>query len=142
MVSTSVGLETLTPWKPTLEASISLDVLAVLRGRGCADALNLAAGQRGLEYVRGVEGAFGRAGTHERVKLVDEDDHVRVLGELLHDGLEALFELTAVLRAGDDERDVEREDALVGEKQRHVSVHDLVARAPRRWRSCRPRARR
>jgi hypothetical protein len=60
------------------------------------------------------------------VQLVDEHDDVRVLGELLHDRLEALFELTAILGAGDDQRDVEGEDALVGEEMRHVAVDDLL----------------
>ena len=60
------------------------------------------------------------------MELVDEHDDVRVLGQLLHDRLEALFELTAILRAGDDQRDVERENALVGEEVRHVAVDDLL----------------
>ena len=60
------------------------------------------------------------------MQLVDEDDDVRVVGQLLHDRLEALFELTAVLRAGDDQRDVEGEDALVGQEVRHVAVDDLL----------------
>ena len=60
------------------------------------------------------------------MQLVDEHDDVRVVGQLLHDRLEALFELTAILRAGDDQRDVERENALVGEEVRHVAVDDLL----------------
>ena len=60
------------------------------------------------------------------MQLVDEHDDVRVLGQLLHDRLEALFELTAILRARDDERDVEREDPLVGEEMRNVAVDDLL----------------
>ena len=60
------------------------------------------------------------------MQLVDEHDDVRVVGQLLHDRLEALFELTAVLRAGDNQRDVERENALVGEEVRHVAVDDLL----------------
>ena len=65
-------------------------------------------------------------GADERVQLVDEDDDVRVLGQLLHDRLEALFELTAILGARDDQRDVEREQPLVGEEMRHVAVDDLL----------------
>ena len=65
----------------------------------------------------------------QRVQLVDEHDDVRVLGELLHDRLEALFELAAILRAGDDQRDVERQEALVGEEVRHVAVDDLLRQA-------------
>jgi hypothetical protein len=63
------------------------------------------------------------------VQLVDEHDDVRVLGELLHDRLEALFELPAVLGAGDDQRDVEGENALVREEVRHVAVDDLLRQA-------------
>ena len=82
--------------------------------------------QRRLQDVGGVERPFGRTGADQRVQLVDEDDDVRVVGQLLHDRLEALFELTAILRAGDNQRDVERENALVGEEMRHVAVDDLL----------------
>ena len=60
------------------------------------------------------------------MQLVDEHDDVRVVGQFLHDRLEALFELAAVLRAGDDQRDVEGEDPLVGEEMRDVAVDDLL----------------
>jgi hypothetical protein len=80
----------------------------------------------GLRMLAGVERAFRRTRADERVQLVDEHDDVRVLGQLLHDRLEALFELAAILGAGDDQRDVEREDALVGEEVRHVAVDDLL----------------
>ena len=59
-----------------LQGSVTLDVLAVLvEGRG-ADALEFPAGQRRLEDVRGVDGAFRGAGADERVQLVDEQDRV------------------------------------------------------------------
>ncbi len=102
---------------------------AVLGRRGRADAADLAARERRLEDVGGVERPFGRSGPDERVELVDEHDDVRVLGQLLHDRLEALFELTAILRARDDERDVQGEDPLVGEEVRHVAVDDLLRQA-------------
>ena len=95
------------------------------RGRR-ADAADLAARQRRLQDVGGVERALRRTGADQRVQLVDEHDDVRVLGQLLHDRLEALFELTAILGAGDDQRDVEREEPLVGEEVRHVAVDDLL----------------
>ena len=44
-----------------------LDVLAVLRDGGGADALQLPAGERRLEEVGGVDGALRRAGADERV---------------------------------------------------------------------------
>ena len=94
-----------------------------------ADAGDLAARQRRLEDVRRVERALGRAGADQRVDLVDEDDDVGVLLELFDDPLEPLLELAAVLRAGDDEREVEREDALVGDEERHVAVDDALRQA-------------
>ena len=109
-----------------LERAILLDVLPVLGRRRRADAADLAARQRRLQDVGRVERAFGRTRADQRVQLVDEHDDVRVVGQLLHDRLEALFELTAILRAGDDQRDVEREDPLVGEEVRHVAVDDLL----------------
>ena len=109
-----------------LERAILFDVLPVLGGRRGADAANLAAAQRRLEDVRRVERAFGRSRADQRVQLVDEDDDVRVVGQLLHDRLEALFELTAILGAGDDQRDVEGQNPLVRQEVRHVAVDDLL----------------
>ena len=116
-------------WKRrSSDRSFSMYLPVLGRGRR-ADAADLAARQRRLEDVGGVERAFGGPGADERVQLVDEHDDVRVLGQLLHDRLEALFELAAVLRPGDNQRDVEREDALVGEEVRHVAVDDLLRQA-------------
>ena len=62
-----------------LERGVALDVLAVLVERGRADALQLAARERRLEDVRGVDRALGRAGADERVQLVDEQHASLVL---------------------------------------------------------------
>src|SRR5205823_4597932 len=59
-----------------LEGTVLLDVLAVLVEGGGADALDFAAGQRGLEHVGGVDGTLGTTGTDEGVQLVDEEDRV------------------------------------------------------------------
>ena len=50
-------------------------------------------------------------------------------GDLLQDGLEALLELAAVLRAGDQRADVEREDALVLQALGDVAAHDALREA-------------
>src|ERR1051326_2144008 len=112
--------------EPALERPILFDVLAILRGRRRADAADLAAAQRRFQDVRGVQRTFRGTGADERVQLVDEDDDVRVVGQLFHDRLEALFELTAVLRPRHDERDVERENPLVRQEVRHVAVDNLL----------------
>ena len=59
-------------------------------------------------------------------KLVDEDDGVLILHQLLHDGLEPLFKLAAVLGSGDDERQIERQHALVGQEAGHLAVGDAL----------------
>ena len=125
-----------------LERRVLLDVLAVLVERRRADALELAARQRRLEDVRGVDRALGRARADERVQLVDEQDRVVGVAELLDDLLEALLELAAVLRAGDERADVERQHPLVEQDVRARRRRRCGARGPRRSPSCRRRARR
>ena len=110
--------------EPPLERAVLLDVLPVLGGGRRADAADLAPRERRLEDVGRVERALRRARPHQRVQLVDEHDDVRILGQLLHDRLQALLELAAVLRARDDERDVERQNALVRQEMGDVAVDD------------------
>src|SRR3954447_10063170 len=112
-----------------LQRAVALEVLAVLVERGGADGLQLAAGQRGLEDARGVDGAFGGAGADEVVQLVDEQDDVAALGDLLHHLLEALLELAAVLRARDQGGQVQRVDLLALEDLRYVGVGDPLGEA-------------
>src|SRR5687767_13595331 len=82
-----------------LQRRVPLDVLAVLVQRRRADRLELATGQRRLQDVRRVDGTLGRARANQRVQLVDEEDAVARVLDLFDDLLEALLELTAVLRA-------------------------------------------
>ena len=115
--------------EPALEGGVALDVLAVLVERGRADALELAARQRRLEDVRCVDRALGGAGADEGVQLVDEEDRVVGVAELLDDLLEALLELAAVLGAGDERADVERQDPLVQQRLGHVARDDPMGQA-------------
>ena len=112
------------------ERRVLLDVLAVLVERGGADAVQLAARERGLQHVGGVHRALGLAGADQGVQLVDEQDDVALgRGHLLQHGLEALLELAAVLRAGDQRAEVERQQPLVLQALRHVAVDDALRQA-------------
>ena len=113
----------------SLEGRVALDVLAVLVERRRADALELAAGQRRLEDVGGVDGALGRTGPDERVELVDEEDRVVGVAELLDDLLEPFLELAAVLRPGDERADVQGQDPLVQQRLGDVAGDDPVGQA-------------
>mmetsp|Transcript_18384 Transcript_18384/g.62557 ORF Transcript_18384/g.62557 Transcript_18384/m.62557 type:complete len:361 (+) Transcript_18384:1380-2462(+) len=120
------GLRHLHRLEAALQRGVLLDVLAVLVQRRGADALQLAAGQRGLEDVGSVNGALGGAGANERVHLVDEEDDVLVLLHLVHELLEALLELAAVLGARHEQAHVERHHPLVLDGLRHVAGGDLL----------------
>ena len=85
--------------------------------------------ERRLEDVGRVQRALGRARADQGVQLVDEDDGVLVFHQLFHDGLEALLELAAVLGAGHDEREIQAEDALLGEEAGHFAVGDALGEA-------------
>ncbi len=112
-----------------LERGVALEVLAVLVERGRADRLQLAAGQRRLEDRGRVDRALGRARADEVMELVDEEDDVAALGDLLHHLLEALLELAAVLRAGDEGCEVERVDLLALQQLGHLVVADAGGEA-------------
>jgi len=87
--------------------------------------VELAAGERRLEQVRGVHRAFRLARADEGVHLVDEQDHlaggVLDLGE---NGLQALLELAAEFRASHEGAEVESEHPLALQRLRNVAVDD------------------
>ena len=88
---------------------ILFEDLPVLAVRRRADALQRAGRQRRLQQVGRVERAARcRARADDRVDLVDEQDRLRVLGELLQHRLQALLEIAAVLGAGEQRAHVER----------------------------------
>ena len=88
--------------EPPRQRRVLLDVLAVLVERGGADAVQRAARQLRLDQVRSIHRAFGAAGAHQVVQLVDEQDDLS-LGrlDLLQHGLQPLLELAAIFRPGD-----------------------------------------
>ncbi len=118
------GLVDLDLGEAALQGGVALEVLAVLVERGRADRLQLAAGQGRLQDRGGVDRALGGAGADQVVELVDEEDDVAALGDLFHHLLQALLELAAVLRAGDQGGQVERVDLLVLEQLRNLARVD------------------
>ena len=84
------------------ERGILLEMLLVLVERRRTDDLDLAARERRLQDIGGVERALCRTRANECVHLIDEEDDRAVLTHLVDESLEALLKLAAVLRAGDD----------------------------------------
>ena len=130
MVSSTDGLADEDRLEAALQRRVLLDVLAVFVEGGRADGPQLAAGEHRLEHVGGVHGAFGGAGAHEGVHLIDEEDDLALgFGDLLEHGLEPVLELAAVLGAGDQRADVQRHDPLVLEPFGHVAVDDALGQS-------------
>ena len=73
--------------------------------------------------------ALGRTGADEGVDLVDEQHDVAAGADLLEHLLQALLEVTAVARAGDQRAEVERVDLLVLERLGHVALDDVLGQA-------------
>ena len=114
------GLET------ARERGILFEVLLVLIERRRADDLNLAARERGLQDVRGVERALGSTRADERMHLIDEEDDVTRTTNLVDDALEALLELAAVFRARDERGHREGHDALILQHIGHGALDDAL----------------
>ena len=113
--------------KATFQRRVFLDMQAILIERGRTDHTQFAARQHGLEHVARIHAAFCLAGTYQRVQFVDEDD-VQSFGggDLLHHGLETLFELAAELRASDQCAEIERHQLLVAQPLGHVAADDAL----------------
>src|SRR6266404_343584 len=109
-----------------LKRTVLLNRLAVFAGSCCADALNFAARKCGLQDVSRIERAFCRSGSDQCVQLVNKDDGVLALHQFLHDGLQAFFELSAILCPRNDQRQVKRKNAFVSEERRHVTVGNAL----------------
>ena len=103
-----VGLVYSDRLEATFECRVFLDVLAVFGERGRSDAVQLTTRQHRLEQVARVHRAFGRSGSDDGVKLVDEknDSAFRFLNGLQH-RLQPLLELTPILGAGDERAHVQ-----------------------------------
>ena len=109
-----------------LERPVLLDRLPELARCRRPDALNLAPRQRRLQDIGRIQRPFRRTRADQSMQLVDEDDGVLIVHQLLHDRLQALFKLPAVFRAGHDQRQIQSQNPLVGQKTGHVAVGDLL----------------
>src|SRR5882762_5613258 len=112
-----------------LERTVFLDGLAIFARRGGADALNFAARQSRLQNVGGIERTLGGTRSNKSMQLINKNDGILRLHQFLHDGLQALLELAAILGASDDERKIEGQDAFVGKERRNLAVGNALGQA-------------
>ncbi len=94
-----VGLTDINNLEAALQRGVFLDVLAIFVQRGGANGAQLTARQGGLQHVGSVNRAFGSAGAHQRVQLIDKQDDLPLrLLDLFQHRLQAVFKLAAILR--------------------------------------------
>src|SRR5215212_7914344 len=108
-----------------LQRGVFLYVLAVLVERGRPDDLELAARERRLQHVRGVDRALCAAGPDDGMELVDkQDDVLLLLLEFFEHLLHPLLEVPAEAGTSDEPAHVEREDTFALERLRYVVRDD------------------
>src|SRR5262245_41187878 len=61
------------------------------------------------------------------MQLIDEHDSVRIIDKLFHDGLQAFFKLPAVFGSGNDQGEIQYEDAFIRKKGRNLAVDDALS---------------
>ena len=107
------------------QRAVLLEVAAIFLVGGRADAAQRAALQRRLQQVGGVHrAARGGAGADHGMDLVDEEDGAVERLELAQHRLEALLEIAAIARAGEQRAHVERIDRRVGQHLGHLAADD------------------
>ena len=127
MVSSTVGSPTMTGWKRrSSAASFSM----YLRYSSSVVAPIVCSSPRasiGFSMFEASIDPSAAPGADHRVELVDEQDDLALgLQDLVQHRLQAILELAAILRAGDERAHVEREHALVLEALRHVLFDDAA----------------
>src|SRR5262245_27589475 len=83
-----------------LQGTVLFYVFSVLVQRRRPDALYLAAGQGGLQHVRGIDGSLCGTGADQGMEFVDKNDNISGLNDFLHYDLEPLFKLPPILCTG------------------------------------------
>ena len=99
----------------TFQRTVFLYRVAVFIERCGTDTLYRTPCQRGFHDVRSIHAARCRSSTDDGVYLVDEHDHIGVGLQLLHECLQSLLKLSAILCASHYARHVEGVDALAEE---------------------------
>ncbi len=115
--------------KPARQGTVFLEILAVLLVRGCPDTLKFAGCQRRLEHIGGVHGASRhRAGTYQRVNLINEQNGIVPLLQSLDDLLHPLFEVAAIPGPGDHSAHVEPIDVVVLQRRRNSLISNTLCK--------------
>ena len=124
------GLEHIDFLEAARERGVFFENAAVLGEGGGTDALELPAGERGLEQVGCIERAAGsRTSPNEGVDLVDEQDRMGSALQGLDDAFQALLEVAAVFGAGQQCAHVQRIHDGFAQNVGHFVLGDAPSQA-------------
>ena len=112
------------------ERMVLLEDAAELGIGSGTDAAQLAVGEQRLDEIRRIHDSTRcGAGADHGVDLVDEQNRARLLLQPRHHALQALLEVAAILRAGDQRAHVERVDRAIAQDLRHLALDDQARQA-------------
>ena len=63
------------------------------------------------------------------MQLIDEEDDILRATNLIHHGLDSLFELATIFCPGYHQREIERDDAFIAQQFRHIASRDFLSQA-------------
>ena len=107
--------------EPALQRGVLFNILPVFLPGRRAQHLQLAPTQRGLEDVRRVNGALGRARADDGVHFIDEKNHVSAAADFPQHVPQTFLEFAPVLGSGNQRRHVQTHQPFVLQLGRHVA---------------------
>ena len=129
-MSSTLGSSTYTGWKRRSSAASFSMCLRYSSSVVAPTARSSPRASIGLSRLAASTAPSAAPAPDDRVQLVHEQDDLALgLGDLLEHRLQAVLELAAVLRAGDQRADVERDDAPVAQRVGHVAGDDALGEA-------------
>src|SRR5271165_1796077 len=125
--SSTVGASTLTVWnRRSSAASFSMYFrysLRVVAPTHCSSPRLRA----GLIMFEASMAPSAEPAPDDHVQLIDKENHILGATNLIHHGLDSLFELATIFCPGDHEREIECDDAFIAQQFPHLASRDFLS---------------
>ena len=116
--------------EPAFQSGVLFNILAILVQRRCADTVQFAPRQHGLQEVARVHAALSFARAYNGVQFIDEQDDLALgLLHLVQHGLQAFFKFAPVLCARNQRAHVQGENGLVLQLFGDILLHDSLGKS-------------
>ena len=112
--------------EPPGQRAVLFDGLAVLRYGGGTNNLQFPAGKFRLHDISRIYRAFRRANAHNGMNLINKKNHIPSRRHFLHNGPDPLLKVTAILSTGHHCWQVQSNDPLIRQSQRHPALRNAL----------------